>query len=87
MRRRHDSIEIKQNIIGRRFLHKHIKRRTGHMASLQRRRQCQLIDKTAPRTIDDPHALFCFVKRVRTDDIAGCCGHRRMNADKIGPPQ
>ena len=53
------------------------------MAARQGRRQRQLVDKPAPRTIDDSHPGLGLVQRIRRQDVAGLLGQRGVKCDHI----
>ena len=85
MRRDDHVAELEQRMVRRRRLFdEDIERRTGDFARAQRLRQRGLIDDSAARAIDNPHALFHFGERSRTDHPARVVGERRVHRDKVG---
>ena len=58
MRRRHHLVVAEQDIFLGRFGLEHVQRRARDMAGVERRLQRLLVDQSAARAIDDPHALL-----------------------------
>ena len=84
MRRADHVGQSEQRALRRRLLGEHVDGRAGDMAGFQRRHQCRLVDEFAARAVDQPHALFGQLQRVRIDDVAGPVGERRVQRDEIG---
>ena len=88
MRRDNNLVQCQQRVIGwHRLLDEDIERRSGDLARLDCRVEGFLIDQSATRAVDDPHAILHLCKSGLTDNAARLVGQRRMNSQEIGVAQ
>ena len=87
MRGGDDVLHAEQRVVCGRFRLEHIQRGAGDMAAGQRRRERQLVNQPATRTIHDPHALLRLVQRVGRQNVARLLGQRRVQRDHVGDGQ
>ena len=87
MGRRDHVVEAQQRMVFRRRLFdEHVERRARDLTRRERLGKRLLVDDSAARAVDDPHARLHHRERRRAHQRLGVVGERRVRRDEIGAP-
>jgi hypothetical protein len=87
MRRADDVFEREQRTLLGRLDLEDVERRTGYVACRDRVGKRCLVDQPATRTVNDAHAGLARRNGLGGENITCLVGERRVQRNKIGPPQ